>query len=80
MSPILEVDNLTVGYGTTTAVRGISFTVERGEVLAVVGESGSGKSTTAHAVIGLLAGNGRIRSGSVTFDGRRLDTASDKTL
>ncbi|TFI45815.1 ABC transporter ATP-binding protein [Rhodococcus sp. 1R11] len=80
MSPILEVDNLSVGYGTTTVVRGISFTVERGEVLAVVGESGSGKSTTAHAVIGLLAGNGRIHSGSVTFDGRRLDTASDKTL
>lgn len=80
MSPILEVENLHVNYGETTAVSGIGFTVDRGEVVAVVGESGSGKSTTAHALIGLLSGSGRIVGGSVTFDGQRLDTASDKTL
>lgn len=80
MSPILVVENLRVDYGDTTAVAGIDFTVDRGEVVAVVGESGSGKSTTAHAVIGLLAGSGRVVGGSVTFDGQRLDTASDKTL
>ncbi|RRQ29390.1 ABC transporter ATP-binding protein [Rhodococcus sp. Eu-32] len=80
MSPILEVRGLQVSYGESTAVRGVSLSVEKGEVVAVVGESGSGKSTTAHAIIGLLAGSGHVTGGTVTFDGDRIDDASEKTL
>ncbi|MBY6412527.1 ABC transporter ATP-binding protein [Rhodococcus sp. BP-252] len=80
MSPILEVQGLQVSYGESTAVRGVSLSVEKGEVVAVVGESGSGKSTTAHAIIGLLAGSGHVTGGTVTFDGDRIDDASEKTL
>jgi peptide/nickel transport system ATP-binding protein len=82
--PLLAVDGLRVEYGIegdpVVAVDGVGFTVSRGEVVAVVGESGSGKSTTAHAVIGLLSGSGRVTGGSVTFDGRRLDTLPERAL
>ncbi|AYJ51207.1 dipeptide ABC transporter ATP-binding protein [Rhodococcus sp. P1Y] len=80
MSPVLEVENLQVSYGDTNAVSGVSLTVAKGEVVAVVGESGSGKSTTAHAIIGLLAGTGHVTGGTVRFDGDRIDDASEKTL
>ncbi|GGF94243.1 ABC transporter ATP-binding protein [Rhodococcoides trifolii] len=75
MTSLLQVDGLRVSYGPTEAVRGIGFEIARGEVLALVGESGSGKSTTAQAIIGLLAGSGTITGGTVTFDGERIDNA-----
>ncbi|EME19847.1 dipeptide ABC transporter ATP-binding protein [Rhodococcus triatomae] len=82
--PLLTVDGLRVEYGSRTdpvvAVDGVGFTVSRGEVVAVVGESGSGKSTTAHAVVGLLSGNGRVSGGSVTFDGLRLDAVPERAF
>ncbi|WP_072803889.1 dipeptide ABC transporter ATP-binding protein [Rhodococcoides yunnanense] len=80
MSPVLKVDNLEVSYGDTPAVRGISLSVDKGEVVAIVGESGSGKSTTAHALIGLLSGTGHVTGGTVHFDGDRIDNASEKAL
>ncbi|MCJ0902248.1 ABC transporter ATP-binding protein [Rhodococcus sp. ARC_M6] len=76
--PLLEVTDLHIAYGDSPAVRGVSFTVGRGEVVAVVGESGSGKSTTAHAVLGLLSGSGHVTGGTVEFEGERIDSYSDR--
>lgn len=76
MTALLEVANLSVSYTLggepRPAVRDVSFTVDRGEVVAIVGESGSGKSTTAHAVIHLLASNASVDAGSIRFDGADL--------
>ncbi|SDH08292.1 ABC transporter ATP-binding protein [Nonomuraea jiangxiensis] len=69
---ILEVSDLTVTFpGGIQAVRGVSYGVERGEVLGIVGESGSGKSVTSLAVMGLLPNNAQV-SGSVKLHGREL--------
>ncbi|MCT6735851.1 MULTISPECIES: dipeptide ABC transporter ATP-binding protein [Rhodococcus] len=75
---LLSVTDLRISYGNEPAVSGVSFTVGRGEVVAVVGESGSGKSTTAHAILGLLAGSGHVTGGTVEFEGERIDSYSDR--
>ncbi|OBK23413.1 ABC transporter ATP-binding protein [Mycobacterium asiaticum] len=75
MSPLLEVTDLAVTFPTdaaaVTAVRGISYHVNPGEVVAMVGESGSGKSAAAMAVVGLLPDYARV-SGSVRLQGTEL--------
>ncbi|MBK9972794.1 MAG: ABC transporter ATP-binding protein [Ilumatobacteraceae bacterium] len=72
---LLEVNNLNVRFptedGVVHAVRNVSFTVDRGEVLGVVGESGSGKSVTNLAMMGLLPRSTRI-DGSIKYDGAEL--------
>ncbi|MEZ3161222.1 ABC transporter ATP-binding protein [Microbacterium sp. BWT-B31] len=82
MTALLEVSGLSVSYtldGTARpAVRDVSFSVDRGEVVAIVGESGSGKSTTAHAVIHLLAANAQVDAGTIRFDGEELTGLSRK--
>ncbi|MFE7444511.1 dipeptide ABC transporter ATP-binding protein [Streptomyces chartreusis] len=74
--PVLAVDELSVGYQvghrTKTAVRNVSFELERGQVLALVGESGSGKSTIGHAVLGMLPEGGRLLGGAVRYQGRTI--------
>jgi peptide/nickel transport system ATP-binding protein len=81
---LLAVSDLSVGYttgsGMALAVRNVSLTLRRGEVLGVVGESGSGKSTLAHAVVGYRGAGTVIDSGKVAFDGIALLTASDAAL
>ncbi len=84
--PILVIDDLDVvasvgreGHAVPL-VRGVSFSVRPGEVVAVVGESGSGKSTVCHAVVGLLATNLSVRNGSIRFRGRELVGLSDREL
>jgi len=73
--PVLEVRGLSVRYrarrggAPVEAVRDVTFSVERGEVVALVGESGSGKSTLAGAIASLLPTNGEIISGTVSLDG-----------
>ena len=76
-SPLLEVKNLRVEFptrrGTLVALYDISFDIAPGEILGVVGESGAGKSLTGSAIIGLLDPPGRVASGEIRFDGRRID-------
>ncbi|MFG1914846.1 dipeptide ABC transporter ATP-binding protein [Micromonospora sp. NPDC048898] len=66
MAPLVTVEDLHVDFDTPTgrvaAVRGISFTVERGECVAVVGESGSGKSVTARTLVGLAGPGAQVRA------------------
>lgn len=81
--PILEVSNLHVHYSTESgnlaAVRGLDFSLNTGEVLAIVGESGSGKSAAAMAIMGLQPENARVE-GSVLLHGQQLLSADDEQL
>ena len=83
MSLLLQVTDLTVTFPTdderVNAVRGMSFHVDPGEVVALVGESGSGKSATAMAVIGLLPEYAEV-SGSVRLHGDELLGLSDSQM
>ncbi|MWA02638.1 dipeptide ABC transporter ATP-binding protein [Actinomadura sp. LD22] len=83
-TPLLDVAGLTVSYLTRNervhAVRGADLDVRAGEIVALVGESGSGKSTTAHAVLRLLAPNASIDAGTVRFGGRDLAALSEREL
>ncbi|GGG19216.1 ABC transporter ATP-binding protein [Rhodococcoides trifolii] len=78
--PLLEIKDLEVSFGSTPAVRGVSLTVYPGQTVAIVGESGSGKSTTAHAIIDLLPGSGKVTGGEILFDGTDVTTASKKEI
>ena len=69
---LLSVDGLSVAYGSQSALEQVSFTLAPGEILGVVGGSGSGKSTLLRAIAGLLAGNARITSGRISFQGAAL--------
>ncbi|MDG1069398.1 MAG: ABC transporter ATP-binding protein [Sulfitobacter sp.] len=83
MAPLLDVQNLRVSFRQdgklTTAVKGVSFHVERGETVALVGESGSGKSVSALSTVSLL-GDTAVVEGSVTYDGQQMIGASDALL
>ncbi|SDX56537.1 dipeptide ABC transporter ATP-binding protein [Litoreibacter albidus] len=71
---LLAIKNLTVEYpsrkSTFTAVRDVTLSVERGEILGLVGESGAGKSTIGTAVMGLLDAPGRVAGGEILIDGQ----------
>ncbi len=68
MSELLKVEDLKVNYGVIPALKGISFTVAQGEVVALIGANGAGKTTTLHTVTGLVD---KI-SGKVTFDNKDI--------
>ncbi|HMB90608.1 MAG TPA: ABC transporter ATP-binding protein, partial [Rhodothermales bacterium] len=79
--PLLEVQNLKKSYPTGTGgrlevLRGVSFEVQRGEVVAIVGESGTGKSTLLH----LLGALDRPDEGTVLYDGRDIFQKNDEDL
>ncbi len=77
---LLEVKNLRIEYpsrhGVHAAVKSLSFSIERGEIVGVVGESGAGKSTVGNAVIDLLSPPGQIASGDVYLDGKKISGLS----
>ncbi len=76
---LLKINNLSINFGSFSAVKNISLAINPGEMLALVGESGSGKSLTALSCLGLQPENATL-SGSITFDGREVIGAPEKTL
>ena len=76
---LLEVADLSVGFGDARVVDRVSFCLERGETLALVGESGSGKSMTALSLLQLLP-HGAVSTGRVTLDGQAIIGAPEQTL
>ena len=81
---LLEVKDLHTSFftdaGEVKAVNGVSFNLDRGKVLGIVGESGSGKSVTAYSIMQILAGTGKIVSGSIKVDGQELVGAGEKVM
>ena len=73
---LLEVCDLSVSYGLIKAVKGISFSVEQGEIVSLIGANGAGKTTVMHALAGLLPKAG----GRVTMDGRDITATPAHTL
>ena len=82
--PLLKVQDLHTSFftdaGEVKAVNGVSFQLERGKVLGIVGESGSGKSVTAYSIMQILAGTGKIVSGSIKLDGQELVGAGESVM
>lgn len=80
---ILTVKNLSISFKTTAgivnAIRGVDFYLKRGETLAIVGESGSGKSVTTKAVMGIMAKNSIVNSGSITYNCLEPDNVTHTT-
>jgi oligopeptide/dipeptide ABC transporter ATP-binding protein len=76
-APVLEIDRLSVRYGSRLATWSVGLRLGAGEVLGLVGESGAGKSTIGRAVVRLLPESGRIEAGAVRLGGRDLLSLSE---
>ncbi|MET8754587.1 ABC transporter ATP-binding protein [Streptomyces sp. NPDC004667] len=68
MTALLEVEDLRVAYGKIEAVKGISFTVQEGEIVTLIGTNGAGKTTTLRTLSGLI----KPRGGQIKFEGKSL--------
>ena len=81
---LLEVKDLCTSFftdaGVVPAVNGLSFTLDKGQVLGIVGESGSGKSVTAYSIMQILDSAGKIVSGSIKLDGKELVGAGEQVM
>lgn len=81
---LLKVHNLKTSFhterGIVPSVRGVSFTVGKGETLAIVGESGSGKSVTSLSIMGLLGAAGKVTDGEILFEDQNLLSLSNKEM
>ncbi|MCA1515611.1 ABC transporter ATP-binding protein [Bradyrhizobium sp. NBAIM01] len=80
--PLLTVQNLNVSFAPAhsrrAVVKGVSFTVEEGQCVAIVGESGSGKSVTARTLVGLTGARSHVRADRLTFQGKNIDRLGDR--
>lgn len=77
MGKMLEVKDLCVNYGVIPALKGISFEVEEGEVIALIGANGAGKTTTLHTITGLIEPS----AGTIIFEGKDIThTPADKIV
>ena len=72
---MLEIKEMRVAYGAIKALKGISFSVNAGEIVTLIGANGAGKSTTLKTISGLL----RPQSGSIIFEGREISTAPSRS-
>ena len=81
---ILQVNNLETSFythvGEVRAVRDVSFSVKKGEILGIVGESGSGKSTVLMSIMGLLQHPGKVKSGEIIFEGEDLTKKTNREM
>jgi peptide/nickel transport system ATP-binding protein len=77
-APLLDVNGLSVSFGTTTVVHDLSFSVARGECVAIVGESGSGKSVTARTLLGLAGNGSAVTASRLRLSDHDLSSASDR--
>ena len=75
---LLEITNVDISYGKRVIVKNCNLTLGAGEICSIVGESGSGKTTVIRAVLGLLAGGGKVTAGDIVYEGRSLLTLTDK--
>ncbi|MBU5428041.1 ABC transporter ATP-binding protein [Tissierella pigra] len=82
--PLLNIKDLKVSFfnnsGEVKVIRGVSFDLQKGEVLGVVGESGSGKSVTSMSIIKLLKGTGQITNGEIIYKGEDIVKKSEKEM
>lgn len=69
---MLDIKNITISYQGRPTVKNFSMSMKAGEISSLVGESGSGKTTVIRAVLGLLAGGGKVTEGDILFDGKSL--------
>ncbi|MCC3773131.1 ATP-binding cassette domain-containing protein, partial [Streptomyces sp. UNOC14_S4] len=77
MTALLEVSGLRVAYGKIEAVKGISFTVDEGQIVTLIGTNGAGKTTTLRTLSGLL----KPLDGTIRFNGRHIvDTPAHRIV
>lgn len=74
--PILKVEDLTVYYGKIAALKGISFEVHKGDIVAMLGANGAGKTTTLNALTGVVP----VKSGTITFNGDKINNFSTSKI
>ncbi|GLX02561.1 ABC transporter ATP-binding protein [Microtetraspora sp. NBRC 16547] len=80
MADLLTIADLDVAYSGRPAVRGVSLTLRRGEILGLVGESGSGKTSLCSAITGVLPAGASVRAAGLRFDGRELTELSHEEM
>ena len=77
---IFKYDSISIEYEGKVAVSNVSFSLDKGRILALVGESGSGKTTIIKSVMGILNSDAAIRNGQIVFENENLLEKNEKQL